>query len=182
MIDSGATEEFIDEDFCNKYQIQTIKAKNWREIYLADGESSSIWPVTHIATVPIDIGAHRELANFQVANLQNHQAILGMPWLKHHNTRIDWEQGRIICDSERCTTLCLKEPQAVNMIPEAEALEEHPPSPLHLRWFKSQHHRKSSSPPSTPLSSDTPHCLCLIEAISLPSSFPFNGQAWRACS
>jgi len=89
MIDSGATEDFIDQEFCNKYQIRTKKAKSPREIYLADGEPSSMGPVTHIATVPMDIGAHREITTFQVAKLQNHEAILGMPWLKNHNPRIN---------------------------------------------------------------------------------------------
>jgi len=79
MIDLGATEDFIDQEFCNKYQIQTTKAKNPWEIYLADGEPSSMGPVSHIATVPMDIGAHRQIMTFQVAKLQNHEAILGMP-------------------------------------------------------------------------------------------------------
>jgi len=94
MIDSGATEDFIHQDFCNKYQIQTTKAKNSREIYLADGKSSSIESVTHIAKVHIDIGAYRELTTFQVAKLQNHKAILGMPWLKNHDSRIDWSKEK----------------------------------------------------------------------------------------
>jgi len=124
MIDSGATEDFIDQEFCHKYQIRTTKAKNPREIYLADGEPSSMGPVTHTATVPMDIGAHREITTFQVAKLQNHEAILGMPWLKSHNPRIDWGQGKITFDSEKCTTMCLNESPTVYAIPEAEALEE----------------------------------------------------------
>ena len=66
MIDSGATEEFTDQEFCNKNQIKTTKAKNSREIYLADGEASSMGPVTHIARVPMDIGAYKEITTFQV--------------------------------------------------------------------------------------------------------------------
>jgi len=124
MIDSGATEDFIDQEFCNKCQIRTTKAKNPREIYLADGEPSSMGPVTHIATVPIDIGAHKEITTFQVARLQNHEVILGMPWLKNHNPRIDWGQGKITFDSDRCTTMCLNEFPTVYTIPEVEALEE----------------------------------------------------------
>jgi len=124
MIDSGATEDFIDQQFCHKYQMWTTKAKNPREIYLADGEPSSMGPVTHIATVPMDIGAHREITTFHVAKLQNHEAILGMPWLKNHNPRIDWGQGKITFDSEKCTTMCLNESPTVYTIPEAEALEE----------------------------------------------------------
>jgi len=38
MIDSGATEDFIDREVCNKHGIKMIKAKNPREIYLADGK------------------------------------------------------------------------------------------------------------------------------------------------
>ena len=81
-------------------------------------------PVTHIARIPMDIGAHREITTFQVVKLQHHDAILGMPWLKNHNPRIDWGQGKITFDSERCTTMCLKESPTVYAVPEAEALEE----------------------------------------------------------
>jgi len=81
-------------------------------------------PVTHTATVPMDIGADREITTFQVAKLQNHEAILGMPWLKSHNPRIDWGQGKITFDSEKCTTMCLNESPTVYAIPQAEALEE----------------------------------------------------------
>ena len=36
MVDSGATENFIDSEVCKKHGIKMIKAKNPREIYLAD--------------------------------------------------------------------------------------------------------------------------------------------------
>jgi len=104
MIDSGATEDFINQEFCKKYNIKAKKAKDLSEIYLVDGDPSSMGPVTYTARIPMDIGHHRELATFQVASLQNHEAILGMPWLRNHNCRIDWEQGRITINSERCTT------------------------------------------------------------------------------
>jgi len=72
----------------------------------------------------MDIGAHKEITTFQVAKLQNHKGILGMPWLKNHNPRIDWGQGKITVDSEKCTTWCLNESSTVYAIPEVEALEE----------------------------------------------------------
>src|SRR6201995_547427 len=94
MIDSGATEDFIDQEVCNKHGIKMIKAKNPREIYLADGKPSAMGPVTHMTKVPMDISSHRELATLQVANLQNHEVILGMPWLRKHNPTIDWNDKR----------------------------------------------------------------------------------------
>jgi len=89
MIDSGATEDFIDREVRNKHGIKMIKAKNPREIYLADGKPSAMGPVTHMTNVPMDISSHRELATFQVANLQNNEVILGMPWLREHTPTIN---------------------------------------------------------------------------------------------
>ena len=89
MIDSGATEDFIDQEVSNKHGIKMIRAKNPREIYLADGKPSAMGLVTHMTKVPMDISSHKELATFQVANLQNHEVILGMPWLRKHNPTID---------------------------------------------------------------------------------------------
>ena len=107
MIDSGAKKDFIDKTICDKHQIPTILAEKPREIYLADGNLSEMGPITHIAKVLIEIGGHREIATLQVANLQNHEIILGMPWLKGHNPKIDWENKKITFDSERYITWCL---------------------------------------------------------------------------
>ena len=59
MIDSRATEDFIDQEVCNKHRIKTVKAVNPREIYLADGKPSTMGPVTHMAKVPMDINSYR---------------------------------------------------------------------------------------------------------------------------
>ena len=124
MIDSGATEDFIDQVVWNKHGIKTIKATNLREIYLADGKPSPMEPVTHIVKVPIDINSYRELATFQVANLRHHEVILGMPWLTEHNPTIDWKEKKITFISERCTTWFLNSSPVAYAVPEAKALEE----------------------------------------------------------
>ena len=51
MIDSGATEDFIDNQVCKKHRIKMIKAKNPSEIYLVDGRPSAMGPVTHLTKV-----------------------------------------------------------------------------------------------------------------------------------
>jgi len=108
MIDSGTTEGLIDREVCNKHGIKMIKAKDPWEIYLADRKPSAMGPVTHMTKVPMDISSQRELATFQVANLQNHEVMLGMPWLREYNPTIDWNDTRITFNSERCPTWCLK--------------------------------------------------------------------------
>ena len=130
MIDARATDDFINKGFCPKYGIQTTKKKTSREILLVDGKISAMGPVTHISTEPIDLESNRETNSFQVANLPNHEIILGMPWLKNHNSRIDWEQGKITFKSDKCTQECLKESPSVYGIPEDEAREEN----LHVEF------------------------------------------------
>ena len=39
MIDSGATNDFIDKGFCDKYRLKTTRKKTSKEILLADGKS-----------------------------------------------------------------------------------------------------------------------------------------------
>jgi len=124
MIDSGATEDFIDREVCNKHGIKMIKAKNPRQIYLADGKPSAMCPITHMTKVPMDISSHRELATFQVANLQNDEVILGMPWLREHNPTIDSNDKKITFNSEQCTTWCLNSSPVAYAVPEEKALEE----------------------------------------------------------
>jgi len=124
MMDSGATEDFIDREVCNKHRIKRIKAKNPREISLADRKPRAMGPVTDMTKVPMNISSHRELATFHVANLKNHEIILVMPWLREHNPIIDWNDKRITFNSERYTTWGLKSSPVAYAVPEEKALEE----------------------------------------------------------
>ena len=123
MIDSGTTEDFFNKRICDKHLIITKMAEKPPEIYLADGKLSEMGPITQIVEVPMEIGSHRELATLQVANLQNDEMILGMPWLKGHNPKVDWEERKITLDSERCITWCLDKSATIYAVPETKALE-----------------------------------------------------------
>ena len=81
-------------------------------------------PITHIAEVPMEIRGHKELATLQVAKLQNNEIILGMPWLKGYNPKIDREEEKITFDSERCITWSLDKSATIYALPETKAQEE----------------------------------------------------------
>jgi len=101
MIDAGGTEELIDREVYKKQAgSKGSKQKNPGEMYVADGKPGAMAPVTHMRKAPMDISSHRELATFQVTNLPNHEVILGMPWLREHNPRINWNDKRITFNSE----------------------------------------------------------------------------------
>jgi len=172
MIDSGATADFIDREVCNKHGIKIIKAKNPREIYLADGKPSAMGPVTHITKVPMDISRHRELATFQVANLQNHEVILGMPWLREHNPTIDWNDKRITFNSERCTTWGVKGSPVAYAVPEDKALEEN----LITRFSKVQA-KKAQTTKSGPTANNQ---SVRVKKLSAEARVPMKGTAREA--
>ena len=100
-----------------------IKITNPREIYLVGGKPSAMGLVTHMTKVPMDTSSHRELTIFQVANLQNHQVILGIPWLRKHNPTIHWNDKKITFYDECCTTWWLHSLHIVYAIPVEKALE-----------------------------------------------------------
>jgi len=143
-----------------------IKARNPSEIYLADGKRSAMGPVTHMTKVPKDISSHRELATFQVANLQNQEVILGMPWLREHNPTIDWNDKRVTFNSERCTTWCLKSSPVAYAIPEEKALEEN----LITRFSKIQ-------AKSGPMANDQ---RVRVKKLSAEARMPISGTARAA--
>ena len=124
MVDTGATEDFIDQQFCVQHQFPVRRLNQPRDIFVIDRKSSSVGPITHEVIITMDIGNHREQIRFQVANLKKHEAILGMPWLKRHNPTINWDKEQISFNSERCTEICLKESPVVKAIPEEEAIRE----------------------------------------------------------
>ena len=80
-------------------------------------------PVTHMTEVYMYISSNKELATFQVANLQNHAVIVGMLWLRKHNLTIDWNDKKITFNDARCTTWCLNTSHFAYAIPEEKALE-----------------------------------------------------------
>jgi len=124
MINAGAAEDFIDREVCNKHGIKMIKQKTPGTFTWRTEKPRAMAPVTHMTKVPMVISSHRELATFHVANLQNHEVILGMPWLREHNPTIDWNDKRITFNSEGCTTWCLKCLPVAYAVPEEKALEE----------------------------------------------------------
>lgn len=81
-------------------------------------------PITHKAFLRMNTGSHRERIRFQVANLPQHEAILGMPCFQTHNPAIDWDNQQISFNSERCTDVCLKDPPVVKAKPEEEEIRE----------------------------------------------------------
>ena len=95
MIDSGATALFLDHSFIKKNQISLTPLRHPINLYNIDGSSNQAGQITHFARLKLGLDGFDEWTDFLATNLGGENAILGLPWLRKVNPRIDWQQGYI---------------------------------------------------------------------------------------
>ena len=83
LIDSGASECFVDTAFIETNGIKTVKRKEKLQIYLADGTVRVSQQILQQGCV--SIGEHAEFLDFSVLKLPKYDAILGKAWLDKWN-------------------------------------------------------------------------------------------------
>jgi hypothetical protein len=106
MIDSGATGNFMTAKLAASRKFRLHEKEKPQPLLVVDGTpiSSNGGMITH-ETVPIEVimqGGHKESIQFDIVQMDNHACILGVPWLKKHNPRIDWREERIVLDQCAC--------------------------------------------------------------------------------
>jgi hypothetical protein len=125
MIDCGATENFIDRTFAEQQQLPLTKKTVPRRVLAVDGRELVGGPVTHEATVTLTIDDHREEIKLHCITIGNSPIIVGLPWLRKHNPNINWKEGRVTFDSEKCGKTCLAASPHATTITEKRAEAEY---------------------------------------------------------
>ena len=93
LVDSGATNNFIDPVIVNRYKLPRIKLDRPRPVRNIDGTKNSIGNITHYVDLKIQYGAYEEMHNFFIINLGTDQMVLGYPFLAATNPPINWKEG-----------------------------------------------------------------------------------------
>jgi hypothetical protein len=96
LIDSGATENFMDHSMIWHLRIGTRKLPVPRRIFNVDGTENIAGRLTEFCTLRVHKGDQNCLQTFYVTALGVDCAILRYPWLRTFNPRINWEEGRIL--------------------------------------------------------------------------------------
>ena len=96
MLDCGASDSFIDQEFVKKNNIKTKKLANPAVIRNADGTANNAGRVTEKVETRMRYKGHVEVMIFYVTNLGNVDVILGLTWLKKHNPEIGWKTGEVV--------------------------------------------------------------------------------------
>jgi RNase H-like domain found in reverse transcriptase/Reverse transcriptase (RNA-dependent DNA polymerase)/Retroviral aspartyl protease len=104
LLDSGATDCFIDYEFVNQLKLPLIKLDRAIPVYNVDGSSNNAGSITHKCEVTMRFKDHYELIRLYVTQLGKTNVILGHSWLKRHNAIIDWTNGEITMS--RCPSEC----------------------------------------------------------------------------
>ena len=107
LVDNGATGyAFIDKDFARHHQLPLTPLRNPRQLEVIDGRPVSSGLITHFVRAKLQIQQHLEEALFFVTKLGHYPVVLGIPWLRHHDVRIQFARNAVTFDSPRCLSHC----------------------------------------------------------------------------
>ena len=71
------------------------------KLYNIDGSRNEAGSITHKVTLLLKVGQDEEKFNFYVTSLGPEKVILGLPWLRHRNLQINWQQGTMRLNADQ---------------------------------------------------------------------------------
>jgi Retroviral aspartyl protease len=95
LIDSGATDNFIDFRTVMKLRLGTKKLPRARQLFNVDGTHNQAGLIEESVHLYVERGDEQIQTQFHVTNLGKDRIILGYPWLEAFNPQIDWRNGKI---------------------------------------------------------------------------------------
>ena len=95
LIDSGATECFLDHWTVSHLRLPLKPLKAPHTIHNINGTHNQAGQITHKCRLKVQIGAIHQEMDFFITNLGQDQIILGYPFLKLLNPNINWTNGTL---------------------------------------------------------------------------------------
>jgi predicted aspartyl protease len=95
LIDSGATENFVDRRTAERWRMLTKELTQPRPIVNVDGTENKAGKVTKACILKVRLNGQEELQRFYITDLGFDRVLLGYPWLSRFNPRIDWKHGTL---------------------------------------------------------------------------------------
>jgi len=95
LLDSGATENFIDHATVARLRLGTKKLNFQRPVYNVNGTMNRHGTITHACDLMVKQGNKKVRQRFYVSNLGKDRFILGYPWFRAFNPDIDWAEAKL---------------------------------------------------------------------------------------
>ena len=122
MVDSGATTLFIDKKYADSQKMWQVPLENPIQLHNINRTLNEARSITHKVKLRLIIGADEEQFKFYVTSLGPEKIILGLPWLRHRNPHINWQEGTMSLNTDQGMGL---EPLAVEVTKIAANCMEH---------------------------------------------------------
>ena len=107
LIDSGPTENFIDQETIKKLKLGTRKLEEPVRLRNIDGTYNQSGSVKSFIDLLINHGGRKVMQRFYVTNLGSDKMILGYPWLCAFNPDINWPNCKLIGPKVKMETMLL---------------------------------------------------------------------------
>ena len=95
LLDSGATENFLDIRTVHRLKLDTHTLKEPRYVYNVDGSNNKAGQITHSCQLELTYGGKNVQQQFFISDLGQDQALLGYPFLREFNPQVNWEKGKL---------------------------------------------------------------------------------------
>jgi len=125
LVDSGASENFIDKAYAEASRIPMQQKTTPRRVLTVDRSQVTGGPVTHDGQIHLTINRHEEDIRLHCITIMNAPIILGLPWLKLHDPVIGWKNHTVKFHSDHCAEKCLPSSPRANTVPEEKATEQY---------------------------------------------------------
>jgi hypothetical protein len=95
LIDSGATENFLNLSYAKWLQLPIKTLKTPQKLYNIDGTENKAGELQYYTDLETRMGTTTTKLRFFLSDLGEHKAILGYPWFAAVQPNIDWKKGWI---------------------------------------------------------------------------------------
>jgi hypothetical protein len=95
LVDSGATENFINLDYAQYLRLPIQQLASPRKLYNVDGTLNQSGDLLYYTDLSVQTGDKWINLRFFLSNLGENKAILGYPWFAAIQPKIDWRRGWI---------------------------------------------------------------------------------------
>ncbi|KAI0689264.1 protease, partial [Cytidiella melzeri] len=86
---------FINQELVSQYQIKTTMLPRPIQVFNVNGAEHSSGEITRDCYLTLCIGTEERETQFLLTALGKEQSILGLPWLRKENPRINWSKGNL---------------------------------------------------------------------------------------
>jgi len=108
LLDTGATENFINYKTVTRLRLGTQKLTIPRPVFNVDGTNNRHGTITHACDLMVKQGNWKEQQHFYVSNLGRDRFILGYPWFRTFTPDIDWTNAQLHGPQIKMETLKLE--------------------------------------------------------------------------